>query len=167
MIGGFCCWTSLLLNGWTSWKFVILPVKIKFGVTCPDEQVIRFPYTLGPVEHEFGYNKHSTITSRFLCTILINSNLKKVRLQRAPTYREQFLSQCKFVLDGWFLMKWHWWAKISKTEVYVLLIALSRQEWPLRVCEYPTRLCKSGVIEWPLFNLLCQQLNSSYPFRAW
>ena len=71
------------------------PRNARFPNATLDPKVI----TLGPAYNEFGYNEHPAITSRFLCTILIDSNVKRVRLQRAPTYNEQFLlhlfTRCK------------------------------------------------------------------------
>ena len=34
-----------------------------------------FVVTLGPAYNEFGYNEHSAISSRFLCSIIIGSNV--------------------------------------------------------------------------------------------
>ena len=51
-------------------------------VATPNEvtaiaMVLESRHTLGPAYNEFGYNEHSAITNRFLCTILIDSNAKK------------------------------------------------------------------------------------------
>ena len=45
----------------------------------------------GSAYNELGYNEYSVITSRFLCIKLFVCNIKKLWLQWAVTYSEQFL----------------------------------------------------------------------------
>ena len=56
--------------------------------------------TLDPAYNEFGYNEYPAITSRFLWIKIIDCDVKKAWLQRAPIYNEQFL------LHFYYLFKW-------------------------------------------------------------
>ena len=69
-------------------------------------------YTLGPVYNEFGYNEHRVaITNRFLCTIFIDSSVKKFSYNEyLPTTSSFF---CIFLLvvsrtcvlgEEWFMV---------------------------------------------------------------
>ena len=41
------------------------------------QKMMNYRNTLGPAYNEFGYNEHPAISSRFLCSIIIGSNVKK------------------------------------------------------------------------------------------
>ena len=63
------------------------------NVTCP-----RF--TLGSAYDEVGYNKHPTTTSRFLCIIIIDSNVKMFGYYEHPPTMSSFLCIYLLVLNG-------------------------------------------------------------------
>ena len=56
--------------------------------------------TLGPAYNEFGYNEHPAITSRFLCTILIDSNVKKSGYNEHPPTTSSFFCIFLLVVSG-------------------------------------------------------------------
>ena len=70
----------------------------------------RYDAKLGPAYNKFGYNEHSAIMSRFLCTIMINSNAKKFSYNEHPPTTNSFFSIFLLVLSG---TQCNWIAKFA------------------------------------------------------
>ena len=63
------------------------------GTFCGDHIYIYIS-TLGPAYKEFGYNEHQAIKSGFLCTNIIDCNVKKFAYNEHPL--ETNISFCMF-----------------------------------------------------------------------
>ena len=79
-------------------------------IRCTSEGVARtksetcwshyFACTLGPAYKEFGYNEYPAIINRFLCTILIDSNVKKFVYNGHPSTTSSFFCIFLLVISG-------------------------------------------------------------------
>ena len=56
--------------------------------------------TLGPAYNELGYNEHPAVASRFLCTKIIDCNVKKFGHNKHPLVTSSFFCNFLLVVSG-------------------------------------------------------------------